>query len=65
MPAEGMPEYAIAQSDEFQEDKLGLQWQWQANPNPDNYSLAGHKGLRLFCRANEGRRTFSGMHLTR
>ena len=55
MPAEGMPEYAIAQSDEFQEDKLGLQWQWQANPNPDNYSLAGHKGLRLFCRANEGR----------
>lgn len=34
--------FAIASpqtSDEFQTDKLGLQWQWQANPRPQWYSF--------------------------
>lgn len=56
MPAEGMPEYTIAQADDFSSDTLGLQWQWQANPNPDNYSLTANPGnLRLFCRKNPDR----------
>ncbi|WP_248925114.1 glycoside hydrolase 43 family protein [Paenibacillus hamazuiensis] len=37
-------------SDDFSADRLGLQWQWQANPNPAWYSLAEQPGhLRLFC----------------
>ena len=32
VPAEGMPEYAIRQSDDFAEKTLGLQWQWQGEP---------------------------------
>jgi len=36
-------------SDEFDEDKLGLQWQWHANHIDDWYSLtATPKSLRLF-----------------
>jgi len=35
-------------SDEFDSDKLGLQWQWQANPKPEWYSLTARPGwLRL------------------
>jgi beta-xylosidase len=38
-----------AMSDEFNEQTLGLQWQWQANSNPLWYFCAGDKGyLRLF-----------------
>lgn len=48
-PVEGQPEYRIAQSDDFSGEKLGLQWQWQANPRDSFYSLKGHPGIRLFC----------------
>ncbi|HUI05688.1 MAG TPA: glycoside hydrolase 43 family protein [Verrucomicrobiae bacterium] len=35
-------------SDEFDGNKLGLQWQWQANPKPEWYSLTARPGwLRL------------------
>jgi len=38
-----------AESDEFNSQMLGLQWQWQANSNPLWYFCAGDKGyLRLF-----------------
>jgi beta-xylosidase len=38
-----------AESDEFNGQTLGLQWQWQANRNPLWYFCAGDKGyLRLF-----------------
>ena len=38
-----------AESDEFNANTLGLQWQWQANNNPLWYFPAGDKGyLRLF-----------------
>ncbi len=38
-----------AESDEFNGQTLGLQWQWQANSNPLWYFCAGDKGyLRLF-----------------
>lgn len=56
MPAENMPEYEIARSDEFTSETLGLQWQWQANPNAANYSLTAAPGrLRLYCRHNPAR----------
>jgi beta-xylosidase len=35
-----------ATSDDFQAPRLGLQWQWHANPRPEWYALPGH--LRLF-----------------
>ncbi len=45
-------EYPIAvpqTSDQFTSGKLGLQWQWQANPRPEWLSLDAHKAhLRLF-----------------
>lgn len=38
-------------SDEFDAPRLGLQWQWQANPGSDWMSLAAKAGsLRLFAR---------------
>ena len=55
-PAGGMPEYTIRQSDDFAEKTLGLQWQWQANPNAGFYSLEKNPGyLRLYCYRNPGR----------
>ncbi|MGZ3920537.1 MAG: glycoside hydrolase family 43 protein [Bacteroidia bacterium] len=33
-----------ATSDEFNSTKLGLQWQWNHNPNPEKWSLTKHKG---------------------
>jgi beta-xylosidase len=37
-----------ATSDEFDSPKLGLQWQWNHNPDPLKWSLTEHKGsLRL------------------
>ncbi len=55
MPAEGMPEYEIAQSDEFEKGLPGIQWQWQANP--DGKFVLPHQGpgLRLACLKNERR----------
>ena len=51
-----MPEYAIRQSDDFEEKTLGLQWQWQANPDAGFYSLRENPGhLRLYCYRNPGR----------
>jgi len=42
------PIVAPQTSDEFDGDKLGLQWQWQANPKPEWYSLTARPGwLRL------------------
>lgn len=55
LPVEGQPHYSIAQSDDFGGDHLGLQWQWQANPQKAFYSIEGHRGLRLFCKENEFR----------
>ncbi len=56
MPSEGMPEYAISQSDDFTGKTLGLQWQWQANPDAGFYSLEKNPGyLRLYCYRNPSR----------
>lgn len=55
-PAGDVPEYAIRQSDDFEEKTLGLQWQWQANPDAGFYSLRENPGhLRLYCYRNPGR----------
>jgi beta-xylosidase len=44
------PLAAPATSDEFDEPRLGRQWQWQANPQPDWASLTAAPGrLRLRC----------------
>lgn len=43
------PVMTPAESDEFSEDGLGLQWQWQANPNPVWFArIRGTDYLRLF-----------------
>lgn len=56
MPSKGMPKYAICQSDDFSGKTLGLQWQWQANPNIEFYSLEENPGhLRLRCWNNQSR----------
>lgn len=55
IPVKGQPQYQIATSDDFSGNTLGLQWQWQANPRKSFYSIEGHKGLYLFCQANEKR----------
>lgn len=48
-------------SDDFTCEKLGLQWQWQANPNSNWYSLSQNPGyLRLFAYKSE--RTHSLFH---
>ena len=48
-PVAGQAIAAPLESDEFNSDVLGLQWQWQANPSPTWYSLIGGRGfLRLF-----------------
>lgn len=47
--SEGEPAGPAA-SDEFDSADLGLQWQWQANPDASWYSLAVRPGhLRLYC----------------
>lgn len=40
-------------SDEFNTDKLGLQWQWQAHSSKDFYELTGNS-LKLFALPYEG-----------
>jgi beta-xylosidase len=45
-------------SDEFADGRLGLQWQWEANPQPDWASLTARNGaLRLACIPLEANRT--------
>jgi beta-xylosidase len=47
-PVAGFPAKAPATSDEFERPALGLQWQWNANPEPGWYSLEERPGyLRL------------------
>ena len=59
-PVENAPQYTIPMSDEFDSDKLSLQWQWQANPDEENYSLKARKGyLRLYCMKNEKRENYA------
>ena len=37
-----------AESDEFETPLLGLQWQWQANPDGNWYMASNHGNLRLY-----------------
>jgi beta-xylosidase len=47
-PVAGMPARVPATSDEFDGPMLGLQWQWNANPQPGWYALGERPGhLRL------------------
>lgn len=48
LPVENAPKYQIATSDDFTGEKLGLQWQFQANPKEAYYRLL-HPGLGLNC----------------
>jgi len=45
-PPDGGLKAAAPLDDEFDSPRLGLQWQWLANPSPDWYSIRGGK-LRL------------------
>ena len=58
MPEEDMPSYAIAQSDDFEEKHLGLQWQWQANPNSAYYSLTDRPGYLRLLLEKSGRENY-------
>jgi beta-xylosidase len=44
-PVQGMPVTVPPTSDEFNGIKLGLQWQWNANPEPSWYSLTERSGM--------------------
>ena len=44
-PVRGMPVTAPPTSDEFDGPTLGLQWQWNANPEPSWYSLTERSGM--------------------
>lgn len=47
----------IPSGDEFEGESLGLQWQWQANPQESWYSLTEiSNNLTLYCRRNEAGR---------
>ncbi|HET8644725.1 MAG TPA: glycoside hydrolase, partial [Vicinamibacteria bacterium] len=53
-----------ATSDEFEAARLGLQWQWQANPREGWSSLRARPGsLRLFATAVPGPNLWSAPHL--
>ncbi len=52
LPVENAPKHQIATSDSFVDGTLGLQWQWQANPQNRFYAML-RPGLRLNC-LNEG-----------
>lgn len=38
---------APATSDEFSKSRLGLQWQWNHNPDPERWSLTERKGFSV------------------
>jgi beta-xylosidase len=44
-PVQGMPVKVPATSDEFDSPTLGLQWQWNANPQDAWYSLSERPGM--------------------
>jgi beta-xylosidase len=47
-PIQGKPIYRLATSDEFNSPTLGLQWQWNHNPDDSRWSLKERPGfLRL------------------
>jgi beta-xylosidase len=51
-PVQGQAPTAPPTSDDFRSPRLGLQWQWSANPQPDWYALDPAKGvLRLYTQA--------------
>ena len=48
-PVSGMPVVVPAASDEFSDEELGLQWQWNHNPDNSKWSLSDNPGsLRLY-----------------
>ena len=56
MEVETLPQYAVASlpvRNDFDADKLGFEWQYIRNPEPDNYSLTEKKGyLRISASPN-------------
>ncbi len=63
-----LPKQAIAvpeTSDEFSTPALGAQWQWEANPKPEFFSLwEKPDSLRLYCRAEpEANSLYNAPHL--
>ena len=53
LPVKEAPVCRIADSDEFENGRPGLQWQWQANPKETYFAQKrGPKVLRLACLAN-------------
>lgn len=53
-PVQGFPIKVPATSDSFDNPKLGLQWQWNANWKADWYSLSANPGhLRLYSQFDE------------
>lgn len=56
LPKAGQPAYRIADSDEFETGRPGLQWQWQSNPREAFFAQEAKKGsLKLACLANPER----------
>lgn len=48
MPLRQEPKPALRRSDDFSEENLGMQWQWNYQPRADHYSLTDRRGwLRL------------------
>lgn len=55
---------SIPTSDEFDAPQLGLQWQWQANPRDDWFSLTARPGwLRLFTQPMPSGNLYDAPHL--
>ena len=52
LPNGQMPGYNMVTSDEFEEDKLPLEWEWNHNPDNAHWSLSARKG---FMRITTGR----------
>lgn len=60
VPVDNAPAYRIVDSDNFAAPTLGLQWQWQANPRPEFYSLTREPGkMFLACLADPQRETLA------
>lgn len=53
-PLRGMPSVAPPVSDEFNDNQLGLQWQWQANPSATWHFLTPDGSLRLYSQSKAG-----------